>query len=589
MARKIKVLDSLLASKIAAGEVVERPSSAVKELIENALDAGASAITVHVAEGGRRLIRVIDDGEGMSREDAAMAFLRHATSKVSREEDLYGVRTMGFRGEALASISAVARVLLRTRQRGDVSGTAIAIEGGAEPAVSDDGCPEGTSIEVKDLFYNTPARLKFLRSTGTEFGRVMDVFKRAALINPDRRFRLIHGSMRALDAAPGSQRQRIADIFGPEAAKKIIEVDTPLVRGYIGAPETSYPSAKGLFIYVNGRWIRDKGVNRAIIDGYGTLVPAGRYPFAILNILISPEDVDVNIHPAKTEVRFKNTGFIYDIMKAAVKGALARGLSQAGQAAPVGGPKYGGGVVGNAPFAAEPEASREAGWSPLEAARPGGAEDIRNPEFLELDTVGQLWGEFLIAQGRADFYVIDQHGAAERIAFERLRKEYFSGAGVRGQMLLLPERFEAAPEESGLIARLMPYMERLGFEITPFGPSSKTGGETFLVKAVPAILSGRGAATLIKELAEEAAVAGGGGRVEERIEEVLMRIACHSVIRGFRALSKDEGNALLRDLARVDFARHCPHGRPIVKRFSRPEIEAVFGRQADAAWTRRRS
>ncbi len=578
MAHKIRILDSLLASKIAAGEVVERPASVVKELIENSLDAGAQSITVHVAEGGKRLIRVIDDGEGMAREDAAIAFLRHSTSKISSEDDLYRIRTMGFRGEALSSISSVARVLMKTRPRGDVSGTAVTVEGGGEPVVVEDGCPEGTSIEVKDLFYSTPARLKFLRSAGAEFGRVMDVFKRAALINPQIRFRLIHGSTRTIDAAPGGERERIADIFGKEILEKIVEVKSPLVKGHIGSHETSYTTSKGLFIYVNGRWIRDKSVNRAVIDGYGTLLPGGRYPFAVLDILVSPEDVDVNIHPAKTEVRFRNQGFIYDIIKAAVRDALAGGRPSV-RTEVTGGPAYRGAAYTNGPFASETKAAYSTGRQGVISEGPEeNSGEIKNPEFLELDTIGQLWGEFLVAQGRGEFYIIDQHGAAERSAFERLKKRYFSRAEGARQILLIPERFEATPEESGAIGRIGAYLDRFGFEIMPFGPSSKTGGETFLIKAVPDILAGRSASRLIKDLAEELGEAGGSNRAEERVEGALMRIACHSVIRGFRPLSKEEGNALLRDLARIDFAGHCPHGRPVVKRFSRAEIEAIFKR-----------
>ncbi len=573
MAQKIKVLDSLLASKIAAGEVVERPASVVKELIENCLDAGALSVTVQMAEGGRRLIRVVDDGEGMSREDASIAFLRHSTSKVSKEEDLYSIRTMGFRGEALSSISSVARVLLKTRRRGDISGTSVSIEGGSAPVVFEDGCPEGTSIEVKDLFYNTPARLKFLRSVESEFGRVLEVFKRAALINPEKRFRLIHGSTRAIDTAPGGQRERIGDLFGAEVLRKTIEVKTPLLKGHIGTHEISYPTAKGLFIYVNGRWIRDKGVNRAILDGYGTLL-GGRYPFVVLDIIIPPEDVDVNIHPAKTEVRFRNPGFIYDIIKAAVKGALAGGT------APERPVSVYGAMPARAPFVSEPATSYAGAKQAAiaEGAFEGIPRDVKNPEFLELDTVGQLWGEFLVAQGRGEFYIVDQHGAAERIAFEKLKERYFSKAGPKSQMLLIPERLDATPVESDAIGRLTPYLERLGFEITPFGHSSKAGGETFLIKAVPETLAATSTSRLVKDLAEEFGGTGGSARVEERIEEALMRIACHSVIRGFRVLSKEEGNALLRELARIDFAGHCPHGRPVAKKFSREEIEAIFKR-----------
>ncbi len=573
MARKIKVLDSLLASKIAAGEVVERPASVVKELMENSLDAGSSAITVHVAEGGRRLIRVVDDGEGMGREDAAIAFLRHSTSKISNEEDLFSIRTMGFRGEALSSISAVSRVVLKTRRRGEVAGTSVVVEGGSEPLVNDEGCPEGASIEVKDLFYNTPARLKFLRSVDSEFGRVMDVFKRIALINPDKRFKLIHGSTRAVEAAPGSLKDRISGLFGLEVLKKTVEVKTPFVRGFIGTHEVSYPTARALFIYVNGRWVRDKGVTRAIMDGYGTLLQGGRYPFAVIDISIPPEDVDVNMHPSKTEVRFRNSGFIYDVVKAAIRGALGKGVSRPEA-------DYSGVHHSFGAFVRESnglyEASRISAPAALEFH--SDIEDIKNPEFLELETVGQLWGEFLIAQRRAEFYIIDQHGAAERCAFEKLKKGYFSRADARRQVLLLPERFETTPEERDSINRVMPYLNKFGFDIAGFGPAVRSGGETFLIKAVPDIIGTKSTAALIKDLAEELIGAGGSSRVEDKIDGALMRIACHSVIRGVRPLSKEEGNSLLRDLARINFAGHCPHGRPVVKKFSREEIESIFKR-----------
>jgi DNA mismatch repair protein MutL len=515
--------------------------------------------------------------------------LRHATSKITEEKDLDAIRTMGFRGEALASISTVARVRLRTRRPGELTGTSVTIEGGSAPAITDDGCPEGTSVEARDLFYNTPARQKFMKSAASEFGRVADVFKRIAIINPGVRFRLVHGSSRpAVDTAGGTLRARLSDIFGADVAAGLMELKAPNVTGFIGAPG-AYASRKSLYIYVNGRPVQDKGINRAIIDGYGTVIDGPRFPLVVLDLAVAPEDVDINIHPAKSEVRFRNPGLVYDTVKTAIRLALAGGLTP-GREASLPGRKDG--AAGFTPYRA-PEAGTPAflqestpALSPVppDEARLGfhaDGNEVKNPEFLDLITVGQLWGEYLIAESRAnggEFYLVDAHGAAERAAFEGLKRRYFNGGEIKRQMLLLPERVETTPEQGDGITGALEYLARLGFEIIPFGPSARAGGETFMIKATPDILGSRSSADLIKELAEDLSDVGGSSAVEERIEAALMRIACHSVIRGARRLTAEEGNALLRKLADIDFAGHCPHGRPVVKRFSRREVEAMFGK-----------
>lgn len=580
---RIRILDKSLASKIAAGEVVERPESVLKELLENSLDAGATTITVHIIEGGKRLIKVVDNGSGISKEDAPLAFLRHATSKISTEDDLERIVTMGFRGEALASISAVSRVTLRTKKPGEISGTSVEIEGGGDPFVTDDGCPEGTSIEIKDLFYNTPARLKFLRGAEAEYGRILEIFKKIALINPDRRFRMTHGSGRTLDAVPGTLKERIADLFGVDG-KQLVEISTPDLKGFVGSHDLTYPTPKYVHTYVNGRWVRDRSINRAILEGFGSLVDPGRHPFVVLDLTVPPEDVDVNIHPTKSEVRFKNTRYVYDLVKYAVRGALtnssARPAScdapQQYRSAPQAVRPYlaeASGIYGKPDTSATPCRSPEFEFTATDGA-------TKNPEFLRLDIIGQLWGEFLVAEtpekdGIA--YIIDQHGAAERCAFEKL-KERFATGSVRSQALLLPERFETTPDEKEEVMKALPRLTDMGFEIVPFGPSLKSGGETFLVKSVPDLLSSRASAGLVRDLAHELSAYGGSGRLDEKIEAALMRIACHSVVRGPRPLTREEGLALLKDLSKVDFAGHCPHGRPVVKKISRAELEAAFKR-----------
>jgi DNA mismatch repair protein MutL len=604
MTDRIKILDKHMAAKIAAGEVVERPASVVKELLENSLDAGAKSISIKIAEGGKRLISVTDDGAGMSAADALKAFLSHSTSKVATEADLEAIATLGFRGEALASISAVARVLLTTKERGSNSaaaGVSVKIEGAGEAELTPAGCTEGTTVEVRDLFFNTPARLKFLRSTSSELGRIMEIVKSAALINPRIRFTLLNGLNRSIDTAPGTgadpMASRIRELFGKKTALELIRVENPFVNGFISTHELSFATTKGLHLYVNGRPIRDRSINHAIIGGYERLLDNGRFPFVVLDILIPFADVDVNIHPAKSEVRFKNPRGVYELVRSTVKLALAKETHPGAEtlAAKAKGRPPAVGAGANAaltgPYAtAESTAAYRPGHAPLRETAPvlsgssaGHGPDgpaLKSPEFAELTPVGQLFGEFLVAENpdTGEYYIIDQHGAEERSAFEKLKEACYGGDAIKRQLLLLPERVETTPQERDALNRARERLEKLGFEIEPFGPSGTLGGETFLIKSVPELLGPKDPARLVKDLAEELSALDGSTLVEECIDSALMRIACHSVIRGPRALSREESAALLKKLARIDFAGHCPHGRPVVKRFSRRELEQMFKR-----------
>ncbi|VAW37067.1 DNA mismatch repair protein MutL [hydrothermal vent metagenome] len=617
MADKIKLMDGLLSSKIAAGEVVERPASVVKELIENSIDAGAKAINIEVGEGGRRLIKVSDDGSGMSKADAVMAFSRHATSKVYKEEDLSSIRTMGFRGEALSSIASVARVTLISRDIDasyEAPGVRVQVDGGAEPLVTGDAHPRGTVVEVRDLFYNTPGRGKFMRTARTEYGRVLDIVKKIAIVNPDIKMTLYNGSASALEAGRGTLKERLLDIFGAEIVAELSEVMGDgyrergfVVEGFVSRPTLNYSNANHIYLYVNGRPVKDRTITRAVIDGYcGTLQGAGRrYPFVVMDITMPPQEVDVNVHPAKTEVRFRDNSFIYHLVKGSVRKTVGgEGTSLPDEVFGGGLPAYdrGGGKeekrktplylvgarvgeqgsewrsgAGKPGFSAE-ELEIEEKRTSGEFGFKGPVAALINPDLSEMDIVGQLWGEFLIVQRSEDFFVIDQHGAAERVRFEELRRNYFRGADISSQYLLIPERIETTPQECEAVRESMAYLKKMGFCLEPFGPSSKLGGETFLIKATPEILSGRASAALVKELGEELAGIGGSRRVEAMIEAALMRVACHSVIRGPRGLSDAEARALLRQISGVDFSGYCPHGRPVVKKFTRAEIEGVFKR-----------
>ncbi len=582
----IKVLDSLVASKIAAGEVIERPASVVKELLENSLDAGSTSITLRIEKGGRELIRVQDNGSGIRAGDLSLVILRHATSKIEEEEDLLKIETLGFRGEAMASIAAVSRLTITTRERGADSGVRLTVEGGGEALITPAGSSEGTIVVVEDLFFNTPVRLKFLRSPRTESGRVLHVFRALALVNPGVRFSLERETGQDLHLPASGPKERFISLLGREKNRELIPITSSHIEGFIGGPGEALSSPKALHTYLNGRPIRDRTIIRAISDGYGRLIERGQYPVALINLKILPSDVDVNIHPAKTEVRFRNPGAVYSLVRGAVNKALG------GRATGVGaGPRpdyereYRGAISRH--MAGEAGPAYRPGGEPLPPVqeeraglfdqRPG--REIKNPEFLGLKVRGQVWDEFLLAESRDGggvFYIIDQHGAEERGAYERIKRDFYRG-GVKRQFLLMPERVESTAEEAEALSGAMEALDKLGFEITPFG-SSPEGGETFIIKSVPHILPPRETARLIKTLAVEMASEGGSARVEERIDKALMTIACHSVIRGPRKLSTEEGEELLKNLARMDFAGYCPHGRPVVKRLTRKEVEAFFNR-----------
>jgi len=413
----------------------------------------------------------------------------------------------------------------------------------------------------------------------------MDVFKALALVNPAVRFSVERDIGRDLVLPACTMRERLITlaVLGGDKGSQLIEVVSPHLEGVLGSPELSFATAKSIHTYLNGRPIKDRAVNRALIDGYGRLLQGPRYPLALINLKIPPSDVDVNIHPAKTEVRFKNPGAIYNLVRDAVRKALAQ--------------KSGG--VSPAVFYGERDATaastpimREAGGRLWQGRGHTGAPsgrlftsdaggDVKNPEFLGLRIMGQIWDEFLLAQscGGVDdsvFYIIDQHGAEERGTFERLKKAFYS-TGIERQLLLIPERVETNAEESEALTEALSRLGECGFDLTPFGRSAG-GGETFIVKSIPQILPAMEVGPMIKALAGEISAEGGSSVIEELIDGVLMTIACHSVIRGARRLTVEEGEEVLKNLSRMDFAGYCPHGRPVVKRISRKEIEGFFKR-----------
>ena len=594
---KIKIMPKSLAIKIAAGEVIERPASVVKELLENSIDAKATDISVHIRDGGRKLMKVVDNGEGMTRDDAVIAFERHATSKVLNEKDLYSISTMGFRGEAIPSIASVSETVLTTKVSGEIAGTMVKVKGGKIEDVSDAGCANGTMVEVRDIFFNTPARLKFMRSVSTETGHISDTVTRLALAYPHIRFRLYSNDVSMLETSTKADlRTRVADVFGNGLLKDIIPVEagdeTLKISGFIARPESAYSATRGLFIYVNNRWIRDRGINHAVASGYRNCLADGKsvfttyrdkYPFVVLLITTLPQEVDVNVHPTKCEVRFKNPKNVYELTRGSIEAAL--GMC---------------GTPSRVSFAKPYESKIPTGWvgektsgyddlsqfkqgSNLEAARSdlqvsqtefaGDAVDAK-PLFLnELKILGQLWLEYLLCEREGEFFIIDQHAAAERIAFEKLKKDYYVNHSVVSQMLLMPQNIELSLQERDVLNDSHEAIKSLGFDIEPFG------GNAFIIRAVPDILSSRDCSGLLKGMLEELVSNEISFRIENRLDALLMRMACHSVIRGRRQLSNEEAKALLKRLAQVDFSGNCPHGRPVIKAISRIEIEKMFKRR----------
>ncbi len=578
MSSKIRILSEDLIAKIAAGEVVERPASVVKELIENSIDAGSTSIVVDIRAGGMESIRVMDDGCGMSKEDALLAAERFATSKVQKEEDLYAMQTLGFRGEALPSIASVSNMRLITRDSASQVGIEVYREAGRRVRVSDAGSPTGTSVEVKKLFYNTPVRRRFLKSVGTEFFHIHRVVDQMALSEPNIQFRLIHDGREVLNVPKTDEPSiRIEAILGRETYEGLIPVEfrdeTISLRGYIGRPTLTLSTAKSIFTYVNGRFVRDRTVNRSIFDAYRTLIPRDRYPIAILFIDLSPHRIDVNVHPTKREIRFRDQEKVYRSIHLALQSRLKavpgderisraveaywqeKGVSGGiGEVTGVYGPTEGEQVERSFVF---PEFS---------------GEEQRGGFYSSLFPLGQIGGTYIVCQGPKGLVLIDQHAAHERVLFEKLRHQLGDAAVVR-QVLLFPHMVEASQAEGHLLGAYKDELDKLGMEIEAFG------GNTFVVKSVPQVVAGEGVESLVKDIIGELASEGRTLKGEAITERVLSIMACHGAIRANRILRDEEMQALLRDLEGIDFASTCPHGRPIFSEIDYPQLEKMFKRR----------
>jgi DNA mismatch repair protein MutL len=612
VSQRIAILPETITNKIAAGEVVERPASVIKELLENSLDAGATDISVEITSGGRRLIRITDNGHGMSREDALLSLERHATSKIRTDSDLDGILTLGFRGEALPSIASVSRFRLATREAGSLEGTEIVVEGGRVRDVKACGMAPGTVIMAEQLFFNTPARLKFLKSAETETGHVGDTVARMAVSRPDVAFSLVSDGRELLRVQRSDLRRRIAQAVGKDAASGLHEVAASeggiTVTGFISGPSVVRSATSAMFTYINGRFVRDKVVQHAIMQAYRGVIDRGRYPVLALFIELPPGEVDVNVHPTKHEVRFRRQGPVHDALQAALEEVLRRSpwLTHRREPAPAATATPPTGQAYRERIAAAAQASlalpgqktytpHPASYAPADskgvvqeafALLPGEPASVREPAepfrpdpalpeqagyFSELAIIGQFHGEYILCQSGAELVIIDQHAASERVAYQRLRQQFLAG-GVESQRLLFPETLELSFSEAALVARFRGDLARIGFELEPFG------GATVIAAALPRVAAGTDGIRLVRDIVAELAALGTSGAFDGSIDTLLARIACHSVVRGFHPLDSRQIEELLRAMDETDFAASCPHGRPVSHTITLAELEKIFKR-----------
>ena len=573
---KIQILSDEMASRIAAGEVVERPASVVKELIENSLDAGASEISVWVEKGGTALIRVADNGEGMAPDDLALSVERHSTSKLRHENDLFRIATLGFRGEALPSIASVSRMEIISRPSQAATGHRLRVEGGKKEEVRAAAAAPGTDIEIRDIFFNTPARKKFLKSLATELSHICDAFNRMALAYPEVHFRLFHDGRVLGDYVPVRDgKDRVQQVFGREIVKDLIALSSdggaPTVAGYLSAAPASFSNARYLMTFVNRRYVRDKVLTHAVLQGYDSLLMKGQYPAAVLFLGIPFADVDVNVHPAKFEVRFRRQAEVHEAVARAVRETLKREAKEpsgsiAATASPIG-LAVGEPALGytTRTMAQESSPLRVEGFSMREAeAVPAGF-------FSSLTVLGQILGCYLVCASAEGLALIDQHAAHERVVYEKLRREMAVGEVVK-QSLLIPQTVQLSAGEMMLLERDLAELAHAGFILEPFGPNA------YAITAVPALLPEGDYRPVVRQWIAELAEVDRSQIVRRHLDERLATIACHSVIRANRKLAVDEMRALLRDLDQIEFATQCPHGRPVLLEFRRADLEKMFKR-----------
>ena len=589
---KIRVLPTDVIGRIAAGEVVERPAAVVKELVENSLDAGSTAITVEIKDGGLGLIRITDDGEGMSRADASLAFQRHATSKLQSDQQLSAIRTLGFRGEALPSIAAVSKVRLTTVAGNEPVGTQLWVAEGMINRVEDAAAIPGTSIEVSELFYNTPARRKFLKSTTSEFSHISHAVQQAGLAWPQVHVRLLHNGYEVFNF-PGvsSPRDRVLQVYRAVFGDRALVVETESngfsVKGFIIDPMRARAGRTPQELFVNRRPIKNSTVHHAVIDGYNSFLAKGHVPLFVLFLDVEPHGVDVNVHPTKREVRFADTEQVHRLVRSAVRQALGRAQVEASM---VGFTRAEGSAHSSSAGSFHREGVAEGkGDHDRLTANPGDVAGsaasvdhqmsfvreatrlYNSPAPVEILPLGQISRTFLIAQVGTELQVIDQHTAHERVLFERLWRAW-EGSNLPTQPLLLPEPLELPVQQALVLQRHLSELEKLGLLIEPFGPAS------FLIRSLPVMLGHADLAALVQDLIDDLEQWNSITSLEAKVKPILASLACHAAVRAGRSMVLPEIKQLVQDWVAEGLIMTCPHGRRVAFRLSADELARMFDR-----------
>ncbi len=626
----IHILSDDLAAKIAAGEVIERPASVVKELIENSIDAGAREIKIEIRGGGQRLIRVADDGSGIPAHEVEMAFARHATSKIASTDDLFNIRTLGFRGEALPSIAAVARVALITRARDEESGTLIRVDGGKKIEQRAQGAPMGSIVTVEDLFRHVPARLKFLKTPATEAGRITDLIHAYALAYPNLRFSLEHDGRLAFQSpGTGKMFDVLVKVFGIEVARQMLEVvgsasephsviaseapspppspagggekgrgetasaqtqrpamtNTIQVSGFISPPHLNRATRKYLLLFVNHRWVQDRSLAHAVIEAYHTLLMVGRFPVVALDVIVPPDAVDVNVHPTKSQVRFRDASAVFNAVQRAVRTTLTAGAPiPSARVTPLQREDFSHASLPSSPNASQPvmnlyrpfqSSTLQAPYGQGNLAPPGQppAPDFQAPDskLPMLRVLGQIASTYIISEGPDGLYLIDQHAAHERVLYEQLRAER-AGATIAVQELLDPAPIQLTPAQFAVLEAQRDALSSVGFRIEPFG------NQTVLLRAVPAVMRNGDPRTTLIEIIDE--MEQGEEPLEKSADARLISSVCKSIaVKGGQILSLEEMRELIRRLEHTTAPRTCPHGRPTAIHLNVSQLEREFGRK----------
>jgi DNA mismatch repair protein MutL len=583
MPKKIEVLPESISQVIAAGEVIERPASVVKELMENAIDAGSSEITVELKAGGLQLIRVVDSGEGMDHEDVPLSFQRYATSKIKKAEDLYAIRTLGFRGEALPSISQVSKMALQTRTHYSLSGTKVICEGGEIKGISEIGCPIGTEVEVKDLFYNIPVKRKFLKSIRSELRYALSHFLRLSLSHPTISFKFVHdGRTLHEHLKTESPLARIEAIFGKEIYRHLqpigFEEGGIELSGFASLPSFSKRNAEGIYFYVNQRFIKDRMIYRAVLDAYRHILPSYQFPIVILFITLPPSVVDVNVHPTKAEVKFKDPERVYQAVFGAIRMLLEEGPPRLEEIAPGGArresvfqgwaqPSFT--VQETLSFPSSSIRGREEG---VLTVQDGGGVPWEAEKKWPYTVLGQIRGTYILCEGEGNLIFIDQHAAHERILFEKFKEEYENGSMI-SEKLLLPILIELSVEESYTLETAGEALKGIGFEIEP------AGERLFAIRSVPSFIDQKDPKEIVRGILDELSFLEKQGKGRETIHTLLVTLACHSAVRGSFVLKREEMNKLVEDLIPFHPSTTCPHGRPIFFSLPLDELKKKFKRK----------